>query len=128
MSRLMLVFCSVWFLFGCSKEGAYILGPQMHDDVEILVEIRPGAPTVGMNEFIVVATNKNRIPAKDYIVSIKIKDFGEWRQSIQDGHSGVYRRAIRVNDPEKDSLQVLLDLKGKKSVLTFPLMKSVINQ
>ena len=108
----------------CSRENAYILGPQVHGDVEVLVEIRPGAPTVGMNEFIVVATHTNRLPAKEYIVSIKLKDSGEWRQSIQDGHSGVYRRAIRVNNPQTDVLLVELDDKKTKTILNFPLTRA----
>ncbi|MDH5323829.1 MAG: hypothetical protein OEZ68_16800 [Gammaproteobacteria bacterium] len=109
-------------LSACSGEKAYILGPQTHEDVDVLVEIRPGAPRVGMNEFIVVATKKNRIPAKDYIVSVKMKGLGEWRQSIQDGHSGVYRRAVRVNDPQTDVLLVELDDRKQKTVLSFPLV------
>jgi hypothetical protein len=96
----------------------------MHNDIEILVEIRPGAPTVGMNEFLVMATQKNRLAASKYIVSIKLKGDEQWRQAIQDGATGVYRRAIRVNDPVNDVLMVqLADKDGKQPVaeLGFPL-------
>jgi hypothetical protein len=110
----------------CSGNDAYLLAPQKYKDIEILVEIRPGAPTVGMNEFLVMATHKNRIPASEYVVSIKIKGQDAWHQSIQDGATGVYRRAIRVNDPAKDVLSVqLIDKDGKQPAaeLDFPLQK-----
>ena len=114
-------------LYGCSRGEAYLLGPQMHNDVEILVEIRPGAPTVGMNEFLVMATQKNRLPATNYIVSIKLQTDDEWRQAIQDGATGVYRRAIRVNNPDSDILVVQLASKDGKqptAELGFPLVAS----
>jgi len=111
---------------GCGGGNAYVLGPQMYNDISILVEIRPGAPTVGMNEFLVMATHKNRIPASEYVVSIKIKGRDEWHQSIQDGATGVYRRAIRVNDPVNDVLTVQLINKDEKhppAEFDFPLQK-----
>jgi len=114
-------------LYGCGGGDAYLLGPQMHNDVEILVEIRPGAPKVGMNEFLVMATQKNRLPASNYIVSIKLQTDTEWRQAIQDGATGVYRRAIRINNPSSDVLMVqLLSKDGKQPAveLSFPLMSS----
>jgi hypothetical protein len=113
--------------YGCGSRDAYLLGPQMHNDIEILVEIRPGAPTVGMNEFLVMATHKNRLPASKYIVSIKLKGQEKWHQSIQDGATGVYRRAIRVNDPGNDVLLVQLEGKDGQqpaTVLSFPLISS----
>jgi hypothetical protein len=97
----------------------------MHNDVEILVEIRPGAPTVGMNEFLVMATQKNRLPASQYIVSIKLQSDEEWSQAIQDGATGVYRRAIRVNNPSSDALMVQLVSKDRRqpaAELRFPLI------
>lgn len=111
--------------YGCGSRDAYLLGPQMYNDIEILVEIRPGAPTVGMNEFLVMATQKNRLPGSNYIVSIKLKGQEQWHQAIQDGATGVYRRAIRVNDPDNDVLRVQLvskDGQQPASVLSFPLM------
>ena len=108
----------------CGQENAYILTPQWHNDIEYLVEIRPGAPTVGMNEFIVVATHKDKKPLHNAVVSIKIMGTDEWRQSIQDGHSGVYRRAIRINDPVKNVLLVQVKLDKKEFILEFPLTKT----
>lgn len=112
-------------LFGCSAGEPYLLGPQMHNDVEILVEIRPGTPKVGMNEFLVMATQKNRLAASKYVVSIKLQSDDEWAQAIQDGATGVYRRAIRVNDPGSDVLMVQVASKAGNqpaAVMRFPLI------
>ena len=114
------------FAVACGRSDAYVLGPKMYKDIDVLVEIRPGAPTVGMNEFLVVATHENRIPAFEYIVSIKMKGHDAWHQSIQDGETGVYRRAIRVNDPANDVLTVQLvnkDGKQPAAQLEFPLIQ-----
>jgi hypothetical protein len=125
--KFFIVILLITSVYGCGSRDAYLLGPQMVNDIEILVEIRPGAPTVGMNEFLVLATQKNRLPASEYIVSIKLEGQERWHQSIQDGATGVYRRAIRVNDPDNDVL--LVQLVGKDGqqpgkVLSFPLVSN----
>ena len=112
------------FAVACGRGDAYVLGPKMYKDIDVLVEIRPGAPTVGMNEFLVVATHENRRPAFEYVVSIKMKGQDAWHQSIQDGETGVFRRAIRVNDPVNDVLTVqMVNKDDGQSVaeLDFPL-------
>jgi hypothetical protein len=51
-----------------------------------------------------------------------MKDGDTWRQAIQDGFSGVYRKALEV-----DSLQEQLQVKVKRgtteTVLRFPIAK-----
>ena len=121
------VICCV-FILSCGRDSAVILGPQwVEKDVEVFVEIRPGIPQVGMNEFLVVATHKDNKPAYQYIVSISIKGTDNWRQSIQDGYSGVYRRAINVNNPASDVLAVKLEKGGDTNLLYFPLQTKVNN-
>jgi hypothetical protein len=115
-------------LAGCGRGNAYILVPQQWNDTEFLVEIRPGAPTRGMNEFVVVATDSKGVPGYEYIVSIKMNTAKDWQQMIQDGHSGVYRRAIAVDDPENGVLLVQVRHKreeNKQVSLSFPLAKHV---
>jgi hypothetical protein len=116
------------FLFmmlgACGGQGAYVLGPKWLDDLEVAVEIRPGAPTAGMNEFLVIVTHRDRKPGHQYIVSIKMDHQSEWRQSIQDGATGVFRRAVRVDDPVNDVLLVKLEAKRSNAEvgqLEFPL-------
>ncbi|MGD8567678.1 MAG: hypothetical protein PVJ39_06300 [Gammaproteobacteria bacterium] len=112
---------------GCGKGNAYILVPQHWNNTEFVVEIRPGAPTRGMNEFVVVATDRDGVPGYQYVVSIKMASDNQWVQMIQDGHSGVYRRAIAVHDPANDILdmQVKHSDKDLQTVLQYPLTKHV---
>jgi hypothetical protein len=113
---------------GCGKGDAYILVPQQWDDVEFVVEIRPGAPRVGMNEFVVIATHSSGVPGYQYVLSIKMNSDERWVQMIQDGHSGVYRRAIAVKDPANGILNVQIRYqkdKDKNTNLDFPLSRHV---
>lgn len=115
-------------LQGCGLGDAYFLVPQQWNDTEFLVEIRPGAPRKGMNEFVVVATHSTGVPGYQYVVSIKTDNGDRWAQMIQDGHSGVYRRAIAVNDPENGVLNVQIkhqEEKDKQTTLRYPLSNNV---
>jgi hypothetical protein len=112
----------------CGKGDAYILLPQLWNETEFLVEIRPGAPQQGMNEFVVVATETKGPPGYNYIVSIKMDNSERWAQMIQDGHSGVYRRAIGVADPANGVLIVQIKHKSDEKLQTelkFPLAKHI---
>ncbi len=125
---LVLVLLLLPALISCGRGGAYILVPQLWNDTEFLVEIRPGAPTRGMNEFVVVATDSKGVPGYEYVVSIKMNTGNDWQQMIQDGHSGVYRRAIAVDDPQNGVLMVQIKHKREQNLqtsLSFPLAKYV---
>ena len=113
---------------GCTDDKAVRLGPQKWRDMEIVVETRPSPIVEGMNEFIVIASRESYKPGVDLVVTIRVDERVDWRQAIQDGYTGVYRRAIRVNDPQKDILAIHLrknkkDNEGKEieTVLYFPL-------
>ena len=127
--NLVLLVVTMTAVTSCSRSDAYILIPQRWNEHEILVEIRPGAPRQGMNEFVVVATNYNTgVPGYEYIVSLKMNADDRWQQMIQDGHSGVYRRAIAVKDPVNGVLVVQINHnreENKKTEFTFPLAKHV---
>jgi hypothetical protein len=122
---------SFWLLLligtsGCNSSVAYILPPQIWNDTEFLVEIGSGGPRKGMNEFLVIVTQTDRVPGYTYIITIKTKASKKWSQMIQDGHSGVYRRAIAVMDPENDVLVVQLEHTKEvnlKTTLFYPLSK-----
>ena len=109
---------------GCGKDAAYLLPPQVWNDTEFLVEIRPGAPRVGMNEFVVISTQTDGAPGYTYVITIKTNLSDRSSQMIQDGHSGVYRRAIEVKDPANEILivQVVHSKEAElKTELQFPL-------
>lgn len=126
--RLPLFILLIIVITGCGRSGAYILVPQHWNDTEFLVEVRPGAPTKGMNEFVIVATDSKGVPGYEYIVSIKMSTAKDWQQMIQDGHSGVYRRAIAIDDPQNGVLMVQIRYKKEENqqiVLRFPLANNV---
>ena len=62
-TRVLLLSLLMFLVASCNRGDAYILVPQHWNEDEILVEIRPGAPQKGMNEFVLVATNyKTGVP------------------------------------------------------------------
>lgn len=69
---------------------------QEWQDIVFEVQTRPEPVQPGMNEFLVLATEKRGRPVHDLIISMRTSSEQPWRQSIQDGHSGVYRRALGV--------------------------------
>jgi hypothetical protein len=117
-------------LFGCSDKGAVVLGPQQWEDLELRVEARPSPIRVGMNEFIVIASREVYKPGVGLIVDIRASEQAEWRQAIQDGFTGVYRRAVQVDDPQTQSLSVHVrrsDNENDETVLTFPLNQKPVS-
>lgn len=116
-------------LFGCSDKGAIVLGPQQWEDLELRVEARPSPIRVGMNEFIVIASREVYKPGVGLIVKIRASEQAEWRQAIQDGFTGVYRRAVQVDDPQTQSLSVYVRRTDKddETVLSFPLNQKPVS-
>jgi hypothetical protein len=128
--RCLLALVSFAMLFACADEQAVVLGPQQWQDLEFRVEVRPSPPRVGMNEFIVIASREVYKPGVGLIINIRVGEQAEWRQAIQDGFTGVYRRAVRVDDPQEQSLSVQVQRSDKKdgTLLTFPLNQKPLSQ
>lgn len=132
-ARLVL-FILILCLSACADDQAVRLGPQTWSDLQFVVETRPSPVRVGMNEFIVIASGEKERPGYDLIVSLRADEEVEWKQAIQDGFTGVYRRAIRINDPSSDILSVHIK-KAKKdgegneveTILHFPLTQKQNN-
>ncbi len=89
--------------------------------VNVQIESRPSPPQVGMNEFLIMATNQRGQPVYDLIVSIRTSNQDPWVQAIEDGQMGVYRRAAEVGPGERSTMQVQIMRDGVKSELRFPL-------
>ncbi len=96
----------VLLLTACADDAAMRLGPQQWQDLEFVVETRPSPIRVGMNEFIVIASREVYKPGVGLVVTLRVGDKQKWRQAIPDGFTGVYRRALRVDDPQGQSLVV----------------------
>lgn len=112
-------------LSACTGESVVRYGPQHWRDTQFVVETRPAPVQSGMNEFIIIATSDDARPGVAFVVSLRIGAAGEWHQAIQDGYSGVYRRAVRVVDPKKDVLNVMVrkSREEAETILHFPLGK-----
>lgn len=122
MNKLLLL-VSMLLLSACTPETSYRLGPQMWNDIQFVVETRPSPPSAGMVEFLVIATNPDRTHAYDMIVSLRTNKNGKWKQAIQDGHVGVYRRALPIKDVQQDRLYVHIKKKrGAEGALEFSLV------
>ncbi len=106
--------------YGCSADIP-LSPPQSWKNYQFRIETRPPVVTTGMNEFLVVANKDGRKPAHDVLVSLRVGETGRWIQAIQDGHVGVYRRALRVIDPKSDVLYVHVAQGKEEAVLEFPL-------
>jgi hypothetical protein len=105
---------------GCGSDVSDSLGQQRLGDMVIEVQCRPTPVKIGMNEFLILATDTNGAPAHDLLVDIRMNDNDVWRQAIQDGFSGVYRKAVGVNSLN-EMLQVRIKHNDKLTELRFPL-------
>jgi len=115
----------LWFILvlpGCSDDALPQRSSQHWQDLEIVLETRPLQVRTGMNEFLVIATTARGLPGDDMIVSLRTTATDDWHQTIQDGHSGVYRRAIRIG-ARQQSVQVQLLRGDTRTVLEFPLLR-----
>jgi hypothetical protein len=121
--RLFFIVVLAGLLSACADEQAVILGPQQWQDLGVRVETRPSPLRVGMNEFIVIASREEYKPGVGLVVMLRVNENGKWRQAIQDGFTGVYRRAVQVDDPATQSLTVHIRRSGNKdeTTLSFPL-------
>lgn len=134
VSGLLLAAFVALSLAGCGNEDDIAYGPKQWQGLQIVVETRPAPVTAGMNEFIVIISRGNNRPGVGMVVSLRTDDGMEWRQAIQDGYTGVYRRAIPVNDPQRDVLAVNLrntsleEGEQPETTLYFPLNRPGVKQ
>lgn len=117
------ILCSA--LTACDSGPIPSMPAQTWEDVRIQVETRPPLATSGMNEFLIIASREQHKPAHNLMVSLRINEDGRWYQAIQDGHVGVYRRAIAVGDPTQDILYVRIDRDSRQGLLRFPLSEQI---
>ncbi|MDE2342519.1 MAG: hypothetical protein KGL63_03865 [Betaproteobacteria bacterium] len=111
-------------LSGCSEEHTADTVSQHWQDLDIRVETRPSPPVAGMDEFLVIVTRSHGQPGWDCLVDIRTSDGDPWKQAIQDGRVGVYRRAALVELGERSVVQVQIRRQDNDSgtVLRFPLV------
>lgn len=115
-------------LTGCPDRSSRFPA-QAWENLTVTVETRPPVVQKGMNEFLVIVNEDQKRVANDLIIDLSIKGNPKKHQAIQDGHVGVYRRAVSVQDPATDILIVEIRRKTDQGVLEFPLnMQGKVNQ
>ena len=90
-------------------------------DLQIHVESRSYGPIPGMKEFLVFINRNRVLPAWDCRVDLRTSDADPWKQAIEDGHVGVYRRAAKVDQREHSVLQIWIRAEANETVLRVPL-------
>lgn len=120
--RIGLVLWMAVVLSACSPAVENPIAPQEWDGVVFEIQTRPTVLKAGMNEFLVLATEPRGRPVHDLVVSLRMDEADPWRQAIQDGHSGVYRRALGV-PPSATSVSISVRRKKTEhgAELTFPI-------
>lgn len=111
-------------LAACGAEQSR-LPPQIWQDIKVGLETRPAPVVAGMNEFLISAVRASGAAEYNLLVFIRMDEGGAWVQSIQDGHTGVFRRAIAVRGGGPQTLHVRLVRDGQEGELRFALPVSV---
>jgi hypothetical protein len=113
-------------LSGCnnpSEQTSNIL--ERHwQNIDVQIETRPSPPVDGVNEVWVLLTDSKGNPAWDDLVFIRSSDKDPWKQAIQDGRVGVYRRAILLDAQQHTDLQVQIKHNGQQGLLTFSMKRT----
>lgn len=118
--RLPLLLLIAAMLIACTGgKGEATLPAQRWGEVSVAVEFRPVPLRAGMNEFMVIATHADRTRAHDMVVALRSDPGAAWQQAIQDGRTGVYRRAVPLRSGEQ-VLYVRLSRSLEETVLEFP--------
>lgn len=124
------LFVALLLSSACSGERV-AMPTQQWSDMSFEVETRPPLAVSGMNEFVVIAS-RNGKRVSEIIVSIQIMGTGKWRQAIQDGHIGVFRKSLFVKDPKQTSLLVRVRHSKKENkdetILEFPLRDQIVSK
>ncbi len=124
LKQLLIVVLGLSLLACIGKDGQ--LPPQYWQGIEFGVETRPSPARLGINEVLVVATRPQRQPEFNLLVSISMNKNGPWVQSIQDGHTGIFRRGLAMRELGPQNLWVRIQRvgdgagTGEQTVLSFP--------
>lgn len=124
--KIFVVVSLALLLLACGvPEYQYQIPAQKWEDIVIKVESQPAPVVVGMNEFLILATLERGKPVHELVIALRGGDAEPWQQAIQDGFSGVYRKAVIV-PPGVDELQVQVRRKRTENevVLYFPMFSA----
>ena len=119
--RLVLPAFAAMMLCGCGS-ATQDSPTEYWRDLRIHVETRSYSAVPGMRELLVFVNRGGELPAWDCRIDLRTSDADSWKQAIEDGRVGVYRRAARV-DQDHSILQVWIRAEGSETVLRIPLIQ-----
>lgn len=102
------------------SSDSYVVGTGRWNDFDVTVESRPAPPRAGNNEVVVIVTGARRQPVFDALVTLRAQPSEPWVQAIEDGHVGVYRRAVNFGRGQSATIQVQLRHGSDQGTLSFP--------
>jgi len=106
---------------GCgSASDSYVVGSAKWRGFDVAVESRPAPPRQGKNEVVVIVTGEHQRPVFDAQVWVRAQAAADWVQAIEDGHVGVYRRAVDFGRSQRTDIEVRLQRGSDEGVLAFP--------
>jgi hypothetical protein len=101
------------------------LGTQAWGPFDVSVESLPSPPRAGHNEVVVQITGERSRPVYDALVQLRAGPASDWVQAIEDGHVGVYRRAVNFSAGTGNriarTLEVQLVRGDDRTILQFPI-------
>jgi hypothetical protein len=103
-----------------SEDASSRIGSDRWGAYDVVVESRPAPPRAGNNEVVVVVTGERHQPVYDAVVFVRTSGVSDWTQAIEDGHVGVYRRAVNFGHGGAITLEVQLKRGTEEAVLSFP--------
>ena len=118
---LLMIAAGIVHLASCSNgQDSSQIGTQKWGAYDVAVEVRPTPPRQGHDEVVVIITGERHRPVYDALVAVRADAEQAWVQAIEDGHVGVYRRAVFFGHGPDASLQVRLQRADTETVLEFP--------
>ena len=109
---------------GDSRQASARIPPQRWKDLQVEVETQPNPPRAGADEILVILAAPRGVSTYDCIVWLRTSDADPWVQAIQDGHSGVYRRVVQLEPPQRSTLQVRISRQNEQGELRFAVIST----
>lgn len=117
---------AVLLLAACGDSGkaSARIPPQRWKDLQVQIETQPDPPRAGADEILVILAAPRGVSTYDCIVWLRTSEADPWVQAIQDGHSGVFRRVVQLEPPQRSTLQVRISRQNEQGELRFEVIST----
>ena len=121
--RPLLVAAASLALAGCGAgPDTYVVGTRQIGSMTVIIDSRPSPPRAGHNELVVSVTEGDlHRPVYDAKVDVRALAGAPWIQAIEDGHVGVYRRAVDFGPGGETLIDVDIDRQGHHDEISLPI-------